>query len=441
MSSPRHLHGVPNEPDAAASILDLLSERVNRFRVSDHVITYCNAAWSSQYGVDRSEVIGRRLDEFLSPDELEGLHSQLAALGPHQPVLTDDVARAVPGESNRWLQWVDRYVVTDNGPEVLSVGRDVTDRHLAELRLAESEARFRSLADNASDVVWRIRTTPEVHVDYMSPSVEAVLGYPPSFFLNDFRRVLEIAEPDTRSLLVEAIGGGRVPARFDLRFRHTNGSVVVGETTTTIDRSIVQGVVRDVTELRHLQAAQSAEALVDPLTGVSNRRQFDRLLASELERTAASGAALAVVYVDVDHFKQVNDAFGHQSGDIVLQETARRLQRVVADRRMAARLGGDEFAVIFDPDLDPPAELIARIAALVRAPIVVTDVLSLRCTASIGVGSTTLDGRRAADLLAAADRAMYAAKREGSGSAPPERVAVDDSRGGRPRRRRTDDPG
>src|SRR5262245_41749268 len=112
---------IPLSWDAAA-MLDALPERVNRYRVCDHAITYCNAAWAAQYNVDPAESIGRRLDEFLSADEMDGLHSALAQLGPDAPILVDTVARAAPNAPGQWLAWVDRYLVGPDGPEVLSVG-------------------------------------------------------------------------------------------------------------------------------------------------------------------------------------------------------------------------------------------------------------------------------------------------------------------------------
>lgn len=401
-----------------ALILDLLSEPVNRYRVSDHVITYCNAAWAAQYGVDRCAVIGRCLDEFLSEDERAGLRSQLALLSPDRPVVTDDTARAVPGGSNRWFEWVDRYVPSASGPQVLSVGRDVTDRRSAERRLRESEARFRGLADNASDVVWRIRTAPTPHFDYMSPSVERIFGYPPSYFLHDFDRILDLAEGETRGLMVRLLRGDRVPDRFDLRLRHANGSTVVGETTAAIDRSGVHGVVRDVTELRRLQAATMAQAFCDSLTGIGNRRRFDQLIGSELERTSADGTPLAVAFLDVDGLKGINDRFGHEAGDTVLKETARRLKRVAegVGAKLVARLGGDEFAIIFEPARTAADQLLIQIDEIMRTPIAVSDLDSVRCQLSAGVGSTASAGRRASDVLAAADRAMYHAKRGKQGT-------------------------
>ena len=182
----------------AAAMLDALAERVNRYHVGHHAITYCNAAWAAQYGVDPADAIGRRLDDFLSADELDGLHSALAVLGPRNPVLVDEVAREVPDRPGQWLAWVDRYLVGPDGAEVLSVGRDVTERHVAEQRLAESEARFRDLADKSSDIVWHITAEPTPRFDYLSPSVENVLGYPPEYFLADFTRVLEILDDNGR---------------------------------------------------------------------------------------------------------------------------------------------------------------------------------------------------------------------------------------------------
>lgn len=392
-------------------ILDLLSELVNRYRVSDRVITYCNQAWADQYGVDRDEAVGRCLDDFLSADELEGMHSQLDLLGPARPVIVDSQARSVPGTPERWVEWVDRYVVTGNGPEVLSVGRDVTDRHLAELRLQESETRFRSLADHASDIVWRIRLEPSVHLEYVSPSVEHILGYPASYFLEDFTRFLEVADDETRDHLLQLFSERRVRRRFDLHLRHADGSVVVGETTTTIDRDNVQGVIRDVTELRHLQHQLSAQAMLDPLTGIANRRRFDQLLQSELERTAEAGNALAVAYVDLDGLKRINDVFGHAVGDVVLCEAASRLCRAAGAAETVSRLGGDEFAIIFEPDIREPSDLVEQIEVLMAAPIVVSDSLTLNCSASVGIADTTSVGRSADGLVTAADQAMFAVKR------------------------------
>jgi diguanylate cyclase (GGDEF)-like protein/PAS domain S-box-containing protein len=407
---PTTAEAIPLTWDAAA-MLDAIAERVNRYRISDHAITYCNAAWAAQYHVDPAAAIGRTLDEFLSPDDMEGLHSALAQLGPDTPILTDKVARSAPNAPGQWLEWVDRYVVGPDGPEVLSVGRDITERHVAEQRLAESEARFRDLADKSSDIVWHVVAEPTPHFDYMSPSVESILGYAPSYFLEDFNRVLDILDDNGRKAIDLALRGERPLTRMDLYLRHADGSIVIGETQTTVVEDAVQGVTRDVTELRHLQDRLAAMALRDPLTGLANRRLLDELLDAELARTQRSGVALAVAYIDLDGLKQVNDTYGHDAGDVVLCEAARRLVAIVRGADVVARLGGDEFVIVYEPT-DPNSDrLVDRIDAALGEPIEVSSGASVCCPASIGTADTRIVGWSATKLLAAADDAMYQVKR------------------------------
>jgi diguanylate cyclase (GGDEF)-like protein/PAS domain S-box-containing protein len=395
----------------AAAVLDALPERVIRFRVPELTIIYCNTAWAAQYNLVPSEAVGRRLDEFLLDDGLAGLHQQLALLGPDAPVLTDSSVRAAPNAPGEWVEWVDRYLVDEDGAQVLAVGRNVTRRYLAELQLAESEARFRDLADKSADVVWRFATEPVLHFSYMSPSVEKILGYPPEYFLEDFMRMLDILDDTGRAAIARALNGGGLLERFDFRFRHADGSIVIGETQTSVVPGGLQGVSRDVTELRHLQQQMEALALRDPLTGLANRRLFNELFDADLARTQRSGFPLAVAFLDLDRLKDVNDTYGHDAGDNVLCETARRLQSVVRSADILARLAGDEFVVVFEPADPGSANLIRRIEAALNAPMQLAPDVTVLCPASIGVADTRQIGYDGAKLLAAADRAMYEMKR------------------------------
>jgi diguanylate cyclase (GGDEF)-like protein/PAS domain S-box-containing protein len=396
----------------SAAMLNSLTERVSRYRLPDHVLTYCNAAWADQYQVDPARALGRPLEEFLSADELIGLNSQLAVLGPECPTMIDTVPRAVPNAPGQWLQWVDRYLAgTDGTAEVLSIGRDVTERHDTEVKLAESEIRFRDLAEKSADVVWRFILEPTPHFDYMSPSVERILGYPPSYFLDDFDRMLDILDESSSTAVVRAISGERILQRFDFHFRHANGSTVIGETRTTLIPGGLQGVSRDVTELRQLQAETAALALRDPLTGLANRRLFQELLDAARARTERSGRTLAVAFLDLDGFKNINDTHGHDAGDIVLCETARRLLAIVRGADTIARLGGDEFVIVYEPNESNSQNLIARLDRALSAPISLNPTTSVRCRASIGIAETGTVGYDSGALLAAADLAMYVEKR------------------------------
>ncbi len=394
-----------------AEMLNALPERVVRYTLPDLTIVYCNAAWAAAYNITPAEGIGRSLRDFLSADGQAGLTDQLARLGPDTPILTDPVFRSDIHSPGRYAQWVDRYVCDEDGEAIVAVGRDVTERRIADLKLAESEARFRDLAEKSIDVVWHFAVYPYPHIDYVSPSVEKSLGYPPSFFLDDFDRFLAILDEDGRRVIDRALLGERIPERYDFKFRHVNGSIVIGETITTPVRGGMQGVSRDVTELRQLQASLAALALRDPLTGLANRRLFNELFEADLARRRRSGLPLAVAYIDLDDFKSVNDSYGHDAGDVVLCETAKRLQSIVRAADIVARLGGDEFVVVFEPSYTTSDDLVDRITEALSVPVAVTDTIALGCPASIGSADTRTAGYDSAALLAAADAAMYEAKR------------------------------
>jgi diguanylate cyclase (GGDEF)-like protein/PAS domain S-box-containing protein len=397
--------------ERAALTLDVLPEHVSRYQVADHTITYCNATWAEQHQVAPSDAIGRKLDDFLSPDELMGLRMQLELLGPDTAVLEDTVERAAPNNPGQWIHWIDRHLSGPGGDEILSIGRDVTVRHRAEVELAASEARYRNLADKSADVVWHFVLEPSPHFDYMSPSVEAILGYPASYFVEDFDRMLAILDESSTAAIFQAIRGDVPLRRFDFRFRHADGSIVIGETRTTVVRGGLQGVSRDVTELRRLQADVAALALRDPLTTLANRRLFDELLDADLARAERSGEALAVAFLDLDGFKLVNDTYGHDAGDIVLRATALRLRSIVRRADTVARIGGDEFVFVFEPNDATSHRLIQRVDQALAAPIPLTSTSTVRCPASIGVADTCTVGYDRSALLAAADAAMYEVKR------------------------------
>jgi diguanylate cyclase (GGDEF)-like protein/PAS domain S-box-containing protein len=392
-------------------ILDALPERVVRYRLRDLMVVFCNSAWAAGHHLEPADIIGHVLTEFLSESERCGLTSQLARLSSANPYLADDRPRAAPHAPGQWVEWVDQYLPTSDGAEVLAVGRDVTGRHIAELNLADSEARFRDLADKSADVVWRFVTEPHPHFDYVSPSIERILGYPASYFMEDFSRLVELLDDEGRLAIARAFGDEPLPDRIDFHYRHANGSIVIGEMQITAIRGGLQGVGRDVTELRSLQANLAALALRDPLTGLANRRLLNELLATELVRTQRSGHHVALAFLDLDGFKDVNDMYGHDAGDTVLCETARRLLSIVRGADVVARLGGDEFVVAFELETADPSDIVKRLQHALSERIEISKTESVWCPASIGVADTRTVGYDAPALVAAADAAMYVDKK------------------------------
>jgi two-component system cell cycle response regulator len=187
--------------------------------------------------------------------------------------------------------------------------------------------------------------------------------------------------------------------------------LVKGEITPrTLERSL-----RYALKLGDTLEALRRLATRDQLTGLLNRREFDRIMTEEEERVRRFGHPLALVMVDVDHFKSVNDTHGHPAGDAVLREVARRVGGLVRAVDRVARFGGEEFALILmQTDRTAAMEVARRVCAVVeREPVLVGENLVLNLTVSAGVGMSPDDGKTAAALVKAADTALYAAKNRG----------------------------
>lgn len=187
--------------------------------------------------------------------------------------------------------------------------------------------------------------------------------------------------------------------------------LVKGEITPRL----IERALRYALKLAETLAALRELATHDALTGLLNRREFDRILAEEVERADRFGQPLALVTIDVDHFKRINDTHGHPAGDAVLREVARRLGSLVRTADRVARIGGEEFAIVLvQAGVEAAEEVAGRICRLIREtafPIGATVTLSV--TASVGVAACPRHATTATGLLSASDRALYRAKQDG----------------------------
>ncbi len=176
------------------------------------------------------------------------------------------------------------------------------------------------------------------------------------------------------------------------------------------------GMVQSVVANRELLAAASHQSLHDPLTGLANRALFAETLALELQRSSRTGESLAVVFLDLDGFKLVNDQLGHAAGDSLLVETARRLKAGVRTSDLVARIGGDEFCALLTAcgSRTDAMRVAASLCLLVAAPYPLDSGVA-RVAVSAGVAIGCDDDADAGELLRKADQAMYLAKRRGTG--------------------------
>ncbi len=203
--------------------------------------------------------------------------------------------------------------------------------------------------------------------------------------------------------------------------RHRDGHTIIIE--SRIRRYLANQATRYVMVLRDAGARRRAEralqraALRDPLTGLLNRAALADELRRMIERAQRTGGGFALLLLDLDHFKEINDSVGHQTGDLVLRQTARRLRAQVRRSDVLARLGGDEFAVISDQAASPTDSiaLAERLTEAVSRPLHVGGV-EAHIGTSIGIATFPEDARDGDQLLARADMALYAAKGAGRGT-------------------------
>lgn len=322
------------------------------------------------------------------------------------------------------IVWISDEYVLMSGPDgrryYRGVMLDVTERKMSEKRLNPQAERFRSLVQHASDVIAVIDA--EGSITYLSPSVENVLGYAPHERTG--RSMFDLVHPDDLALERETISDVlKRPgsySRIELRVYHKDGSYRWLEMSLTnlLEDPVVQGIFvnyRDVTERKRLEQQLLHTALHDPLTGLANRS----LLVDRLEHAIAASARrnehLAVLFIDLDNFKSVNDVLGHAAGDQVLITAAGRIRPCLRSEDTASRLGGDEFVVLLEGvEHEGDATIIAsRILEFLHLPFVVGD-QEVTIQASIGVAVADAP-QDAQTLLRRADAAMYVAKSRGPG--------------------------
>jgi diguanylate cyclase (GGDEF)-like protein/PAS domain S-box-containing protein len=311
----------------------------------------------------------------------------------------------------------------DDRDEVRGYGvviRDVTDHYAAMQALRQSEARFRSVTESATDAI--IAADSRGRIVSWNLAAARLYGYPPTEAIGQPVTMLvpernrartaellrDVSSPETADRMTTPIElTGRRQDGVEIPVEVSIGSWQVG------DERHFSGIVRDITERKRIEGQLQYLADHDSLTGLYNRRRFE----SELERMVAEAARYerraALLVLDLDGFKEVNDHHGHSAGDEVIAKVGALLAGLVRDSDIVARLGGDEFGVIIQEADRREAEFVAEkiIDAVRSRGMVVSDLVRAHVTASIGI--TLLEPgvqAMAEELLVEADRAMYDAK-------------------------------
>ncbi|KHK53646.1 diguanylate cyclase [Ralstonia sp. A12] len=400
----------------------------------DGIVRFASRTLLEAFGRTQDEMVDRHVSEIYTPEDYRTLLPYMTEVLAGYPVQFD-VTSLRTGKP-RYLSGHYYPDYDDRGTlrGYFSVLQDLTERTTAEIALARSERALTLVLDNAPLLVSHINADGiftfcnVTHARWLQRTPEEVCGQPAQ----------AIFTPGTYALLApylnRAVRGETVDFEINApwyekphasgprhRTRYLRGQLVPDATDPDVgaERCGFYAFVQDVTEAKRSEMELSRMARFDALTGLANRYELYERLRTALERRQRQPAPMGVLYLDVDHFKHINDTYGHAAGDAVLVEVARRLQQAVRRTDTVARLAGDEFVILLDP-LDAPDDALHtahKVVSAIRPPILLRGDVSLHVTASIGVACPAPDISDPDVALREADRALYWAKSRGRNTA------------------------
>ena len=365
-------------------------------------------------GVTAAEVIGTSIMDFVHPDSsatVEARVKMMTRKGLRAPRMTERFLRL--DGSSFFAEASATPLVYDDRPSIQVVMRDITDQ-----RAAEAEIAFKSfLADHTIDGII-VRRVEDQRTVYINDAICTLAGATREQILGG--SVRGFIAPDSRDAVdrhvqsVQKYGS----AMFETVLQSTSGELIPVEVHSAImpygESHVIVSVVRDVAERKRAEAALEHVAVHDALTGLPNRALFNDRLELAVAAAARNQRPMALLYMDIDQFKAINDSLGHAIGDALLVAVSERLQEIVRAVDTVARGGGDEYHVILSElsGTEDASKAAQKIVESMRAPFTIAG-HEIHATVSLGVAMHFGDEVSAATLVRNADMAMYRAKESG----------------------------
>ena len=375
---------------------------------------YANQGYAEMFGFDQESILGHTVAEVIGSEAAQAIQPKVdqvlsdlrSSHYERQIPLSDGSARSI---EVHLLPHVDETGLAIGAFVLIS---DITRHRQSEAASRQSEERLaKFMQASAEGIVFH----KGGFITDINPPVSALLGYRPEQMLG--RSTLDFIAPDQRARVTEVITAGQ-EIGYDSAVLHADGSTLPVEfivrTMHYQGETLRMTIVRDIRDRVEAQARIHHLAHHDALTGLPNRGAFIERANVLLAQAQASGQRPAMLFVDLDHFKRVNDSLGHPAGDKLLQTVAERIIGTVREADLVARFGGDEFVLLMAGAASEAAvaEVAAKLVAAIGAPLRVEGA-SISVTPSIGVAQFPEHGQSAAELIKHADTAMYRAKARG----------------------------
>jgi diguanylate cyclase (GGDEF)-like protein/PAS domain S-box-containing protein len=387
-------------------------------------IVAINPAVDRLLGYKPAEIIGRHLLDFVHPDDRARAAEVVRRRLSGETVPVEHEYRVLTKGGDLLHMLISSTPVMRDGAieSIHLIGRDITAHKVAKDALQRREEFYRAILENGHELICIIAA--DGAYTYISPSHERILGFTTEEVMQrQQREMLDVIHPDDRAAVVEhfttliAQPGGTLQLTFRALHRDGSWRFLEASANNQLHNPVINGIVinaRDIGERKRLEERLEHQAFHDALTGLPNRARFLSRLEQALSRDDRASELLAVLYLDLDNFKTINDSLGHETGDQLLVALGERLRGCLRAGDTIARLGGDEFIMLLERLANPgSARAVAdRIAAALQFPFLI-DGHELFVTASIGIAAGPAGQEPAQEMLRAADIALYRAKHLG----------------------------
>jgi diguanylate cyclase (GGDEF)-like protein/PAS domain S-box-containing protein len=379
-----------------------------------NVCRYANQGYAGMFGFDPQSILELTVTQVIGEAAAQAIQPQVDTV--LRELRSIRYERHLPGDDGL-LRSIEVHLLPHADDSGVAIGvfvliSDITRHRQAEAALRESEERLsKFMRASAEGIVFH----KGGFITDINPPALQLLGYAAEQMMG--RSTLDFIAPNERAQVAAVMAAGQ-ELGYDSVAVHADGSHVPVE--FIVRTMVYQGerlrmtLVRDIRDRVEAQARIHHLAHHDALTGLPNRAAFIDRANQLLAQARSQGQALALLFVDLDHFKRVNDSLGHPAGDTLLQTVAERIIGCVREADVVARFGGDEFVLLLDgPAADATvAEVAGKLVAAVGAPVLLEGA-SISVTPSIGVALFPAHGDSAAELIKHADTAMYQAKSQG----------------------------
>ena len=385
--------------------------------------TFANDADCRLLGYSREELIGANFRGQMAKEEFETVYkafSNIYITGKPQRGIS---YKAIRKDGTTGFAEVAGFPLRNQKGEIIGfrgIGRDISERMQMEEALRQSEERYRTIIKEMEE--WYFETDLTGNITFFNEIFANVVGHSQKDITGlNFKSFIKKEEADSvYRLFHQVFKTGKSTKNFPYEFINTDGTVTSAEFSIFPKRDIegkvcgFRGVAHDITERKIAEEKIQYMATHDSLTGLPNRLMFSQLLNHSLQSANRYKRQFAILFIDLDRFKNINDTMGHEAGDLLLQEIAARLKQTLRAVDVVSRLGGDEFVILIDEvsDTSHVATVAHKILISIIKPLTIME-QECRITASIGISIYPKDAEDEQSLMKNADLAMYLAKEEG----------------------------